>query len=167
MEVLMEQGVASVTIDRLAGLLGVTRGSFYYHFEDRADLLKAMLDYWEGSYTSRIREDVASLRLPPSEALLVLIRTIRNRDAAKYDVAFRAWALHDPIARERLKKIDKFRLDFIRDLFSDLGFERLDAEMRARLYLYYEMTEPSMFAPQTPDLQEKLIEARHKLLTGT
>lgn len=165
LDVLTESGISGVTIDRLAELLGVTRGSFYHHFGGREDLLKTMLKYWEENYTTRLREDVDSLRLPPADTLLALIRMIRHRHAASYDVWFRAWALRDPMAQKTVKRVDKLRLDFIRQQFEGIGFKGVDAESRARLFLYYEMAEPGIFAPQDPKLMDRLVEHRHKLLT--
>lgn len=46
-DVLVEEGIAAVKVDRLAGRLGVTRGGFYHHFRDRADLLERLLAHWE------------------------------------------------------------------------------------------------------------------------
>jgi hypothetical protein len=50
-------------------------------------------------------------------------------------------------------------------LFGQLGFNELEAEKRARLFSYYEMAEPAMFATQSKETRERPIEARHRLLT--
>jgi AcrR family transcriptional regulator len=96
-EVLIELGIGSVSISRLAEKLNITRGSFYHHFSGREDLLIAMLQYWEESLTVNIRLKVEALRLPPRETLKQLVRIIRKYKAPEYDAAFRAWGLHDPL----------------------------------------------------------------------
>jgi AcrR family transcriptional regulator len=158
-------GINAIAIEKLAVQLGVTRGSFYHHFRGRVDLLTQMLDYWAEHWTLEIHTEITVLGLDARQTLLALIRMIRHRKAAEYDVVFRAWALHDPVARKVVKRVDEFRLDYIRSLFGQLGFNELEAENRARLFLYYEMTEPAMFATQSKKTREKLIEARHRLLT--
>jgi AcrR family transcriptional regulator len=163
---LRSAGIAGVTIERLAATLGVTRGSFYHHFANREDLLREILAYWEQNWTISVREEVRASGLDPSNALLVLIRLIRHRRAADYDVAFRAWALHDPLARKAVRRVDELRLRFIRQLFKEIGFEKLEAENRARLLLYYEMCEPSVFAKQSAKLEDQLIGVRHAFLTA-
>jgi AcrR family transcriptional regulator len=166
LDTLCDVGIAGVTIERVASVLGVTRGSFYHHFADREELLRELLELWKQRWTVEIRQEVMSLQLDPSNALLVLVRTIRRRRGASYDVYFRAWALHDPLARKVVKRVDEIRLGYIRELFEALGFEGLDAENRARMFLYYEMSEPSMFAAQSAKLTDQLIRERHALLTA-
>lgn len=157
-------GIAAVSIVQLANTLGVTRGSFYHHFTDREDLLRAMLSHWEKKWTVDIREEVRSLELPPGEMLLSLVKSIREHKAADYDAPFRAWALHDPLARSALETVDAFRLDYIRSLFEAAGFAGLDAENRARLLLYYEMSDPAFFVARDPVTEDRLIEKRLGLL---
>jgi len=164
-ELLKEAGIGAVTVDRLAAKLNITRGSFYHHFADRTDLLRAMLDHWTHDRTFAIRSQVAALGLDPSTTLLVLMKAIRSSGAADYDAPFRAWALHDPLAREVLKHVDEARLAFIQAQFEALGFTGLDAENRARLYLHYEMAAPAMFAGPSQERDEQLLMERHRFLT--
>jgi AcrR family transcriptional regulator len=161
---LSDGGIAAVSIVQLANTLGVTRGSFYHHFTDREDLLRAMLTYWEKRWTVDIREQVSSLQLPPTDMLRALVKAIRANRAAEYDAPFRAWALHDPLARAALGKVDVFRLGYIRSLFEAAGFSGIDAENRARLLLYYEMSDPAFFAPRDPDIENRLLDKRLDLL---
>ena len=162
-----EAGFGSVSIDRLAGELGITRGSFYHHFSDRDELLLAVLDYWAENWTYRVRDDVVNLGLDPATTLLALMRAIRTSGAANYDAAMRAWALHDPVARKVVKKVDEVRLQNIQEPFKALGFSGIDAENRARLFLHYEMAAPAMFAKLTAEEDNKLLIERHRFLTTT
>lgn len=166
-ELLTEAGIGAVSVDRLATSLGVTRGSFYHHFSDRSDLLRALLEHWATQWTYGVREQISALGLDPSTTLLALMRAIRNNRAADYDAPIRAWALHDPLAREVVGHVDQARLEFIRSQFEALGFEGLDAENRARLYLHYEMAAPAMFAGPSPEVDEQLLVERHRFLTAS
>ena len=47
LDLIAEQGVAAVAVEPLARRLGVTKGSFYWHFPSREALLKAALERWE------------------------------------------------------------------------------------------------------------------------
>lgn len=123
---LESSGIAAVTMLGLANQMGVTRGSIYHHFENREDLLQAMLDHWEQDSTLRIRDEVAGLDFPPSQALLALSRAIGRHNAASHDAAFRAWALHDPVAARVVRRVDETRLGFIRGLFEAVGFTGID-----------------------------------------
>jgi AcrR family transcriptional regulator len=166
-EAFVSGGIGAVSVNDLARQLDVTRGSFYHHFADRHDLLQELLRYWEENWTLRVREDVRALDLDPSETLLVLARVIRERGASRHDVRMRAWALEDPAVREIVRQVDEERLEFIRSQFDAIGFDQLEAESRARQFLYYEMAEPAVLAEQSPELEEKLLLARHALLTAS
>jgi len=165
-ELLAQAGVGAVTVDRLATNLDITRGSFYHHFVDREDLLRAMLEHWAQQWTYTVREQIASLGLDPGTTLFALMKLIRSNRAADYDAPIRSWALHDPVARAVVNEVDEARLAFIQTQFEALGCTGLDAENRARLYLHYEMAAPAMFAGPTPERDEQLLTERHRLLTS-
>lgn len=164
LELLVGDGIAAVTVDRLSRQLKVTRGSFYHHFSDRDELLDALLSHWADSLTFQIREQVARLKLDPATTLMVLLRTIRSEQAAALDAPFRAWALHDERAAAVMRAVDEERLKFIRQQFAALGFEGVDLDNRARLLLFYEIASPATFLDRD-GWEERLIE-RHRLLTS-
>ena len=161
----VSEGIGAVSVLALAKKLSVTRGSFYHHFEDRADLLRELLRYWRREYTLRIRNDVAVLQLEPAAALLALARLIRSRGAASHDVRVRAWSIGDPEVRELVRQVDQDRLGFIRSQFLELGFDETEAECRARMVLYYGLAEPAMLAEQSPEQEEELLRRRLIFLT--
>jgi AcrR family transcriptional regulator len=119
-ELLTQAGIGAVSVERLATRLDVTRGSFYHHFADREDLLRAMLEYWAQRWTYEVRDQIAALGLDASTTLFALMKAIRHNRAANYDAPFRAWALHDPLARAVVEQVDQTRLDQIQVLFAGL-----------------------------------------------
>ena len=165
LELLHNDGINAVTVDALALQLGITRGSFYHHFKDRKDLSNEMLEYWKRKWTVELRDDVAALGLDGLQSLIALGNLISHRKAAGYDVAVRAWAVHDDHAKEVVKKADKIRLGFIRNQFEKMGFEGLDLENRSRLFLYYAMTEPAFFDPPDEETSLLLDQIRFDFLT--
>ena len=166
LELLHVKGINAVTVDALAERLGITRGSFYHHFKDRRDLSQEMLDFWKLKWTVELRDDVAALGLDGLQSLIALENLIKHRNAADYDVAVRAWAVHDLTAKQLVAEADKIRLDFIRSQFEKMGFKGLDLENRSRLFLYYAMTEPAFFDPPSDELAQQLDQIRLKFLTS-
>jgi AcrR family transcriptional regulator len=166
LELLFNDGINAVTVDALASKLGITRGSFYHHFKDRKDLSKEMLDYWKRKWTVEVRDDVDALNLDGVQSLIALGNLIKHRQAAGYDVAVRAWAVHDELAKEVVREADKIRLGFIRSQFEKVGFEGLDLENRSRLFLYYAMTEPAFFIPPDEETVRQLDQTRLEFLTA-
>ena len=52
LQLIAEAGLGSLTVDTLAARLGVTKGSFYWHFKGRSELLAAALGRWEQRATA-------------------------------------------------------------------------------------------------------------------
>ena len=165
LDLLIEGGIGAVSVDQLASRLSITRGSFYHHFADRNELLQMLLDYWAEHWTYEVIDRLSKLGLDPGTTLLALMRAIRNDQLAALDAPFRAWALHDPMARDVAQQVDEARLEFVRSNFEALGFQELGADPRARLFQHYEMAEPALFAKTTPELEEQLLLERYRLLT--
>src|ERR1051325_11082310 len=63
-DALAEGGVDAVRVEPLAKALGITKGSFYWHFADRRALLDAMLTAWADGRIAAIREQATARRAP-------------------------------------------------------------------------------------------------------
>ncbi|UUX94385.1 TetR/AcrR family transcriptional regulator [Aquabacterium sp. J223] len=142
---LVAHGIDSVRVDVLARTLGVTRGSFYWHFEDREDLLKAVLKAWRDAATELLIARFERRQSDPRKLLKELIslpfRGRAARRAAGIEIAIRAWARRDPMARQALDDVDSRRIAFCTQCFSALGFSMREARARAFLLYGYEVSE--------------------------
>ena len=140
LEVLIENGVDAVRITRLADLLGVTRGSFYWHFTDRGALLEAILDVWQNLNTASIVE-AASRPGTLEERILGLFMCWLDADLfdPKLDFAVRDWARGDPELQKVITTADQQRMDAIIAMFADHGFSQQQAIIRARNFYYIQM----------------------------
>ncbi len=134
---LSELGVEGVRVEPLAARLGVTKGSFYWHFEDRAALLGALLDDWEQRATAAVIRAVDERCESPRERLFALIRmTTGAPEAPDVEHAVRAWGALDPAVRKRLHRVDARREAYVQALLVAVGVDEARAAMRARaLYL--------------------------------
>ena len=164
LEVLKSEGVGKVNVVRIARDLGVTSGSFYWHFKDRNDLLRSLLDFWVRSQTEAILEKVD--QGTPSERLLKLMEILTLGEQARYEVAVRAWAGFDNMAAEVVRGTDKRRIEWLRSIFLELGFSGIEAEMRARLFVYYQLAEPIVLWREPKSKRREIIRLRHRLLTS-
>jgi len=132
MHFLADQGIEGVRVERLADALGVTKGSFYWHFADRRALLGSVLDQWERRATLEVIDTVEAASPDPSDRLRELTR-LAFRHGAALDRAVRAWASHDESARKVVARVDQRRLGFVSGLLEACGLEPSTAAMRARL----------------------------------
>ena len=164
LEVLKSEGVGNVSIVRIARDLGVTSGSFYWHFDGRNELLQSLLDFWVRTQTEAVFQMVD--QGGPSERLLKLMEILTLGEEARYEVAVRAWAGFDKMAARVVRSTDKRRIEYLRSIFQDLGFSGNEAEMRARLFVYYQLAEPSVLWRESKSKQREIISLRHRLLTS-
>ena len=132
LDVVAEQGVAAVTVESLARQLGVTKGSFYWHFPTREALLKAALERWENQDTDNVFARVEPIA-DPRERLCELFR--RTGREAKSHVIYSALlrALDQPIVQPVMERVSQRRMDFLTRAYGQLGMQRRQAAQRARL----------------------------------
>ena len=133
-ELLADEGAPAVTIERLTGKLGVTKGSYYHHFKGAAGYRTALLEYFEARFTTRLIDAVE--REPdaePSAKLQHLIRLVlSNQGHASLEIAVRAWALQDPEVRAAQERVDRARTEYLKGLCRGLKTE-VDADRFAEL----------------------------------
>lgn len=133
--VLAKGGLDAVRVEPLAERLGVTKGSFYWHFKDRRALLDAVLDAWEELATAAIIAHVDSKPGTPKERLAVLMSLTTSVDeGAAVEHAIRAWGATDASVRRRLAKVDETRQAYVRDLLVGAGLTPARATARSRLF---------------------------------
>jgi AcrR family transcriptional regulator len=130
-----EGGFASLRVLDLAKRLGVTRGSFYWHFTDHADLVRALLDHWLDY--RRERTALWSRLVTEDDPEQALIHSLQinfdegrtSRRAIRIELAVREFAVRDPYAARVLAESDELRHARTAQLYTELTG---DAE-RARL----------------------------------
>jgi AcrR family transcriptional regulator len=121
---MLRSSVDGVSIEKLARTLGVTRGSFYWHFRNRAALLDAVLRRWEW-YTIRLNEFLNDGRQDPSHRLLRLLRlperAVGSVPPSDFDLAIRGWARRSAKACAATKRVEALRHAPVFAIFRDFG----------------------------------------------
>ncbi len=165
LELLEHEGIGAVRIGRIARDLGTSRSGFYWHFKDRPQLQREMLDYWAHEYTEVISENPEMAEGSAKDRLGRIMEMILAHGLNRYDLAIRAWADMDPLVAKRYRKVVQARFDFIGALFAELGFTGDELEMRTRLFVAYHSWESTMFPSASKKALHKLIPLRLELLT--
>jgi AcrR family transcriptional regulator len=131
-------GPDAVRIEPLAQALGVTRGGFYWHFDDRRALLEEILDSWERASVDEVIERVES-EGGDSRAKLRRLSSLAasSEEPLKIDLAVRDWARRDQTVADRLRRVDNRRMDYLRTLFG--AFSPDEDDLEARCMVFYSL----------------------------
>jgi AcrR family transcriptional regulator len=122
-------GVDAVSVEALARRLGVTKGSFYWHFADRAELLEELLRLWEEETTFLIEQ--ASREGTPLARVLGFFAQVAEHRGEVPDTEYFAWARRDPAVARRADAVEARRIEFIRRELEAAAITRGEAARRA------------------------------------
>ena len=140
-EMMAEDNVEALRVDTLAERLGVTKGSFYWHFKGREDLLFSVLEAWRLQMTSQIVALIADTTGTPWERIERLLRiAISARPdvpGGPFEVTLRDWARRDATVAEIVREVDRARFDFARQLYRHAGLSEADAMDYAELHMAF------------------------------
>jgi AcrR family transcriptional regulator len=152
-------GPEAVRIEPLAEVLGVSKGGFYWHFDDRHALLEEILDTWERLVIDEAIERVeaeggdAKAKLRRLFALGRSAATASSRNTSvplrallKIDLAIRDWSRRDRAVAKRLRRVDNRRIAYMRSLFAAFCPTEDDVEARCLLALSLLVGSPSIAA---------------------
>ena len=138
--ILAEHGAERLRVEVLAKRLGVTKGSFYWHFKDRRDLQDAVLEFWKEGRIRDIRKQTQAEPGGEAAALLHIIEvysSARNRKGIAIEAAIRDWARRDSKAVAVVEEVDAERLACACRLFIACGLGAQEAEARSLLLYAY------------------------------
>ncbi|KRB02713.1 TetR family transcriptional regulator [Lysobacter sp. Root690] len=132
LDLIAEQGVAAVAVEPLARRLGVTKGSFYWHFPSRDALLVAALERWE-----KVEQETVFGQLEPipdpRQRLRSLFHLVAHEVKSHVIYSELLKALDHPAVQPVIGRVSERRLDYLTASFRQAGLSRTDAQHRARL----------------------------------
>lgn len=166
---LVEKGVAEIKIDALARRMSVTRGSFYWHFAGREDLLAALLDDWRERAVAPFAQSAAGKEEAPAARVLAYFRVWLDpeRFDPDLDSAMRDWARTSSEVDRAVRAVDAARLGWLGQLFAELGFPQPEAEVRARIVYYHQVGYYALRIGEPEELRQALFPTYFRVLTGS
>lgn len=140
-DVLVHHGVAEVKILTLGERLNVSRSSFYWYFQNRAELLDALLVQWGTRNTAQIVEHCARPAGSISEAVCNFFRCFLDPNLFDQglDFAVREWSRRDDTLRTRIDAADATRVAAVTSMFERFGYSSEDADARARILYFMQL----------------------------
>ena len=131
---LAQSGFTALKAEPLAKAMGVSRGSFYWHFADIGAFHTAILKHWREVAAEQIIAGLEAASKHESPLPLLLRRAFGGKPALEN--AVRTWATLDPTARKAVQAIDRRRLNYVESLLSKTGLAPDVARARAQI-LYW------------------------------
>lgn len=166
---LVTSGVSAVTVGRLARRLKVTRGSFYWHFEDHGELLRALLKFWEEKNTGSFERALARKSGGDgfTEFLAIVSLLLAEKDySPAFDLAVRDWARTSREAANAVRLADERRMKVLHRIFLDMRFPDPEALVRARVTYFQQIGYYTLGIHEEPEARRKLLPYYLRVLVG-
>jgi len=132
LEMMAEEGVSSVAVESLARKLGVTKGSFYWHFANRDALIEAALKRWEENDTHNVIARVDAIENPKKRLRELFRLTSREMRSHKIYAALLKGSDH-PVVAPVMDRVSQQRMRYLALVFEQAGMEPISAGHRSRL----------------------------------
>ena len=122
LEILAEQGPGSLSATRLARELGVTTGSFYWHFKSVAEFHDALCQYWKDEVVVGVAREAQKLAAgDPTKVLEALGQVILSKNTHRFDTAMRNWAMTNADVARIVKSADEWRRETMTEFLTAAG----------------------------------------------
>lgn len=154
-----------ISIDALANKLNVTKGSFYHHFKSRQDLVDQIIEYWVQRFNAYVIETVSAIEGSGEEKLLALMKLVNQEGLNLYDTTLRAWAAKDSKIAAKILEVDLDRYKLLKSLFSEMGFEGEELEIRTRIWLIFASGQAAVNFPDSGANPDDFIALTHEFFT--
>lgn len=159
---LTAEGVFGLKAGPMSERLKVSRGSFYWHFTDIADLRAQLLAHWREQATEQvIRRNETDA--PPDRFRVLMRRAfIHERELER---AVRAWAATDSEVAAAVAGVDTRRIAYIARTLTDAGVARTVALLRARFAYWAFVGQPQVMDTDNPAISQGQIDQISALLS--
>jgi AcrR family transcriptional regulator len=127
-----QEGVQAVAVEPLALALGVTKGSFYWHFKNRDELIHAAMEAWEQDQSADVVSRYTGIQDPRRRLRVLLFAAFEDVENGKFFAALGV-SSEDPRVQPYLQRASERRLAFGIEAFRAMGLSEAEAQERALL----------------------------------
>jgi AcrR family transcriptional regulator len=149
LQLIAEKGLSALTVSALAARLGVTKGSFYWHFQARSDLLAAALERWERRATTETIKGLDAVT-DARHRLELMLDAASQQPRSRSLYAALAEAAEDPAVRKVLNRVASARIAYLETCYRELGLSDSLARSHA-LFAYAAYRGLLQLAHEAPD----------------
>src|SRR5208282_1733506 len=130
LQLIAEAGLGALRVEALAARLGVTKGSFYWHFKGRSELLAAALGRWEQRATTEAISGLSAVT-DARQRLYLMLDAVSRAPRSRALYAALAEAAGDPIVRRVLNRVASARIEYVEVCYRELGLPQPRAKAKA------------------------------------
>jgi len=166
---LVERGIDGVKILPLSKRLGIARTSFYWFFKDRNSFLAALLEKWESINTHGLITATEEYAETPVEGLLNVMGCFLEPDRfdPKLEFAIRSWARQSKEVMQKVNSADEIRLAGLRRMLERHGYQKVEADVRARTIYLVQIGYISMQVHESLETRMLRIPTYARIYSGT
>ncbi len=159
LELIAEQGVQALAVEPLARRMGITKGSFYWHFSGRESLLEQALQRWEEHDGRNLNQALGEID-QPRDRLVSFFRRVGKEKLTHEVYSELCAAAGHPQVEPVLERVANRRMKHLSSAFEELGLDPVNARYQARLtYSVYLGFLQLQRQHQTPSLSSEEFEA--------
>jgi AcrR family transcriptional regulator len=136
LDLLASEGVTAIRIPRLCQELGVTKGSFYWHFDDIGQLMEAMAGRWSSVQAEVVRAVGEIDSLPIGDRLERMAMLLIDEQRLAVELTVREWARDDEQVDAAIQALDRRVFEVVRNALLGTGFDESEARVRAGALVY-------------------------------
>lgn len=168
-ETLIESGVDAVRIQPLGKKVELSRTSFYWFFEDREDLLEALLQLWRDKNTGNLVKQTEAYAESITEAMFNVFDCWLDPAIfdSQFEFALRSWGLQSTAVGDEIRDADDVRIAALTQMFLRFGFGERAADVRARTIYLTQLGYISMNSPEDLALRMERIPHYVEIFAGT
>lgn len=154
---LIDKGISGVRLRALAETLGATTGAFYWQYKNLEELLEDVRQDWVATNTAPFGQAIDAAAPDGWRQYLSYVRVLVLEDEfnPRYDNAIRDWAHNSEKTAAVLRDVELLRIDQLRGVFVNMGFEPQEAAIRARVTYFHQAGYNAMKIVET--LEERLV----------
>lgn len=154
-QALIESGPSELSIVKLSSRLGVTRGSFYYHFKSLNDLIDALISQWEQEVVDKGFSEAQAKAASVGEEVRYLIEFVTHL-SDRQDLVLRQWASQNTHVKRHMERLDQKRLAIMTELFQRLAGDKGRGASYAKVAFYGYIGCLNSYPRPSSDMQKAL-----------
>ena len=137
LEILSEEGPGELRIDKITHKMKVSKGSFYWHFKNRADYIESLAKYWDQWSNGETINRINAMEIDPKAKMKAIIEMVIGENLSAYDAAVQMLTHKEPEIAPIVTKGFMKRLEFLGGLFRQMGFKGRQLESKKQLFVGY------------------------------